>query len=164
MNRHAAYRWGPDFYQNRGPAHLERITWRVVPEAASRVAALQSNQADIVSGSYIPWAFHEALTRAPGITRSAQPNYFWDVYIGFKVDKPVVNDPALRRAIHMAVDRPAMVRAVYAAPPSPARNIVNPRRPRLRPAERGDGAAFDRAAAQRALDEAGWRMGPDNVA
>jgi peptide/nickel transport system substrate-binding protein len=163
MNRHAAYRWGPDFYQNRGPAHLERITWRVVPEAASRVAALQSNQADIVSGSYIPWAFHEALTRAPGITRSAQPNYFWDVYIGFKVDKPVVNDPALRRAIHMAVDRPAMVRAVYAGTAEAARNIVNPRALDFDAQSEAMVPAFDRVAAGRALDEAGWRMGPDNV-
>jgi peptide/nickel transport system substrate-binding protein len=163
MNRNPAYRWGPDFYQNRGPAHLERITWRVVPEAASRVAALQSNQADIVSGSYVPWAFHEALTRAPNIARSAQPNYFWDVYIGFKVDKPVVNDPALRRAIHMAVDRPAMIRAVYAGTAEPARNIVNPRALDFDAQSEAMVPAFDRAAAGRALDEAGWRMGPDNV-
>jgi peptide/nickel transport system substrate-binding protein len=163
LNRHPNYRWGPEFYQNRGPAHLERITWRVVPEAASRVAALQAGQADVVPGSYIQWAFWEQLGRVPTIQRTNQPNYFWDVFMGFKVDKPVVSDPVIRRAVHMAVDRPALVRAVWAGQAEPARNIVNPRA--LDFDEESDRAvpAFDRAAAIRTLEEAGWRAGADGV-
>jgi peptide/nickel transport system substrate-binding protein len=133
----------------------------VIPEAAARVAALQSNQADITQ--YVPWAFHEALGRVPTITRSVQENYLWDVFMGFKVDKPVVNDVAIRRAIHMAVDRPALVRAVWAGTAQPARNIVNPSAVDYDAESDRMVPAFDRAAAMRALDEAGWRMGPDNV-
>jgi peptide/nickel transport system substrate-binding protein len=161
LNRHQNYRWGPPMYQNRGPAHLERITWRVVPEAASRVAAIQAGQADITQ--YVPAAFIEPLSRVPNVQRLQQPNYFWDVFMGFKVDKPVVNDVAIRRAVHMAVDRPALVRAVWAGQAEPARNIVNPRA--LDFDEQSDRMVpgFDRAAAARLLDEAGWRPGPDGI-
>jgi peptide/nickel transport system substrate-binding protein len=161
LTRHQNYRWGPQMYQNRGPAQVERIVWRVIPEAASRVAAIQAGQADVTQ--YIPSAFVEALGRAPNVVRSTQPNYFWDVFMGFKVDKPVVSDVAIRRAVHLAVDRPAMVRAVWAGTAEPARNIVNPRA--LDFDEEADRMvpAFDRAAAIRTLEEAGWHPGPDGV-
>ncbi len=161
LNRHAAYRWGPEFYTNRGPAQLERVTWRVIPEAAARVAALQAGQADITQ--YIPPAFVEALSRVPTVQRHTQPNYFWDVFMGFKVDKPVVSDLAIRRAVHMAVDRPALVRAVWAGTAEPARNIVNPNAVDFDAESDRMVPGFDRAAAIRTLEEAGWRPGPDGV-
>jgi len=161
LTRHANYRWGPPFYTNRGPAQVERVTWRVIPEAAARVAALQAGQADITQ--YIPPAFVEALSRVPTVQRHTQPNYFWDVFMGFKVDKPVVSDIAIRRAVHMAVDRPALVRAVWAGQAEPARNIVNPNAPDFDAESDRMVPAFDRAAAIRTLEEAGWRPGPDGV-
>ncbi|WP_191084703.1 ABC transporter substrate-binding protein [Roseococcus microcysteis] len=161
LTRHPNYRWGPPVMQNQGPAHVERIVWRVIPEAASRVAALQSNQADLTQ--YIPDAFIESLRRVPTVTIDTQPNYLWDTYLGFKVDRPVANDIAIRRAFHMAVDRPAMVRAVWSGNARPARGIINPTA--LDYYEAGDQGvpAFDPAAARRMLDEAGWRAGPDGV-
>lgn len=161
LTRHPNYRWGPPMMENRGPAHMERIVWRVIPEAAARVAAIQSAQADITQ--YIPEAFWDALRRVPTIQTSNQPNYFWDHYLGFKVDRPVANDVAIRRAFHMAVDRTAMVRAVWSGHATAARGLINPlaldhsaEADRLVP-------AFDPAAARRMLDEAGWRMGSDGV-
>jgi peptide/nickel transport system substrate-binding protein len=99
--------------------------------------------------------------RVPTITRTPSPNYFWDFFMGFKVDKPVVNDRAVRRAIHMAVDRPG----------AGARRLVGTRRAgaQHRQPDRAldydaesDGMvpAFDRAAASAHVDEAGWRPGP----
>jgi peptide/nickel transport system substrate-binding protein len=161
LNRHGNYRWGPPMYQNRGPAQVERITWRVIPEAASRVAALQAGQADLTQ--YVPSAFVEPLSRVPTLTRLTQPNYFWDVFLGFKVDKPVVSDIAIRRAVHLAVDRPAMVRAIWAGTAEPARNIVNPNALDFDAESDRMVPGFDRAAAIRTLEGAGWQPGPDGV-
>jgi ABC-type transport system substrate-binding protein len=132
-----------------------------IPEARRALAALQTGQGDVTQ--YIPPVALDALRASPTVRMSTQPNYFWDHFLGFKVDKPVVSDRAVRRAIHQAVDRDALVRAVWFGTRQPARNIVNPNTldydaesDRLVP-------AFDPAAAQRTLDEAGWRMGPDGV-
>lgn len=124
LTRHPNYRWGPPIFENRGPAHVERIVWRVVPEATARLAALQTGQADVTQ--YIPMVAVDSVRRVPSVTVTTQPNYFWDYYLGFKVDKPVVSDRAVRRAIHQAVDRAALVRAVWFGHAQPALNIVNP--------------------------------------
>lgn len=161
LTRHPNYRWGPPSLENRGPAHVERIVWRVIPEAAARVAALQANQADVTN--YIPEAFWDAIRRVPTVTVSQQPNYFWDFFMGFKVDKPVVNDVAIRRAVHQAVNREGLVRAVWSGHAEVARNIINPRAADYDAQSDAMVPAFDQAAARRTLDEAGWRMGADGV-
>jgi peptide/nickel transport system substrate-binding protein len=161
LTRHPNYRWGPPMYQNRGPAHVERIVWRVVPEPTARLAALQTGQADVTQ--YVPTVALDSLRRVPTVTITTQPNYFWDFYLGFKVDKPVVSDRAVRRAIHMAVDRTALVRAVWFGHAQPARNIVNPNTLDYDAESEKLVPDFDVAAAARTLDEAGWRVGSDGV-
>ncbi len=161
LTRHPTYRWGPPVLQNQGPAHVERVVWRVIPEAAARVAALQAGQADVAQ--YIPEAFWDALRRVPTIRTSTQENYFWDVFMGFKVDKPVVSDVAIRRAAHMAVDRVGLARAVWSGHALPARNIVNPNALDYDAQSDAMVPNYDPAAARRLLDEAGWRMGSDGV-
>jgi peptide/nickel transport system substrate-binding protein len=161
LTRHPNYRWGPPIFDNRGPAHVERIVWRVIPEAAARVAAIQAGQADITQ--YIPEAFWDAMRRVPTVQSSRQDNYLWDFFMGFKVDKPVVSDVNIRRAVHMAVDRPALVRAVWSGHAEPARNIINPRALDYDAQSENDVPPFNPAAARQLLDEAGWRMGADGV-
>ncbi|WP_249680963.1 ABC transporter substrate-binding protein [Roseococcus pinisoli] len=161
LTRHPNYRWGPPSLENRGPAHVERIVWRVIPEAAARVAALQAGQADITQ--YIPEAFWATLRRVPTIRVATQPNYFWDAFMGFKVDQPVVSDPAIRRAAHMAVDRAGLVRAVWSGNAMPARNLINPNALDYDAQSDAMVPNYDPAAARRTLDEAGWRVGSDGV-
>jgi len=161
LTRHPTYRWGPPIFENRGPAHVERILWRVVPEPTARLAALQTGQADVTQ--YVPTVAIDSVRRVPTVTLLTQPNYFWDYYLGFKIDKPVVSDRALRRAVHQAVDRTALVRAVWFGHAEPALNIVNPNTLDYDAHSDTLVPRFDMAAAQRTLEEAGWRMGPDGV-
>jgi peptide/nickel transport system substrate-binding protein len=70
LRRNEHYRWGPPQYQNRGPAKLEKIVWRVVPEDNTRITALQTGQGDI---SYVVpfWAIDQ-LRKAPRTARSEE--------------------------------------------------------------------------------------------
>src|SRR2546422_7208325 len=45
--RNPDYAWPPATAAHRGPAHLEEITWRFVPEATTRTAVLQTGEANI---------------------------------------------------------------------------------------------------------------------
>ncbi len=40
LKRNPNYKWGPPVYENRGPAHIEEIVWRIVPEETTRLAAV----------------------------------------------------------------------------------------------------------------------------
>jgi peptide/nickel transport system substrate-binding protein len=160
LRRHPTYKWGPPIYQNPSP-QIERIIWRIIPEQNTRIAALQTGQGDVTQ--YIPYSWLDRLRRTPGISLSRQDNYLWDYFIGFKVDKPVMNDPVIRRAINMAVDRKAIAEAVFFNAGDPADTILNPATLDFYEGTRALVPPFDPAAANRLLDEAGWRRGADGI-
>ncbi|MCO6417055.1 ABC transporter substrate-binding protein [Siccirubricoccus sp. KC 17139] len=160
LQRHPNYRWGPPIYRNPSP-QVERVIWRVVPESQTRLAALQTGQADATQ--YIPNVAINQLRNVPTVRMSTQENYFWDYFLGFKVDKPVVSDPAIRRAINQAVNRSAIVQAVWFGTAQPATSYLNPNTAGYDAEAAKLVPGYDPEAARRTLDEAGWRMGPDNV-
>jgi peptide/nickel transport system substrate-binding protein len=161
LTRHPNYTWGPaGVYQNPSP-QVERVVWRVAPESQTRLAALQTGQGDVTQ--YIPAIAVAQLQRTPTVRMSQQQNYFWDHFMGFKVDKPVVSDPAVRRAINMAINRDALVRATWFGTATPADSYLNPAVTGFDAEAARMVPRFDLAGAQRVLDEAGWRMGPDGI-
>lgn len=160
LKRHEGYKWAPPIFKDPAP-QVERVIWRVIPDDNTRLAALQSGQGDVTQ--YIPYVALDTLKRTPTVQLSQQPNYFWDYFLGFKVDKPAVNDPVLRRAMVMAVNRPAIAKAVFFGAGDPADAYLNPATQDFDPASKASLAAFDPAGARKLLDEAGWTPGPDGI-
>ncbi|WP_419897878.1 ABC transporter substrate-binding protein [Roseomonas sp. USHLN139] len=160
LTRHPNYTWGPPIYQNRTP-QIGRVIWRIIPEANTRLAALQTGQGDITQ--YIPPFAVAQLQRVPTVKVATQPNYFWDFFLGFKVDKPVVDDPVIRRAVNMAINREAMVKAVFFGAAQPADAYVNPNTLGYDAEAAKLVPGFDPEAAKKLLDQAGWVPGPDGI-
>ena len=160
MRKHDGYVWAPPIFKNPTP-QVDRVIWRVIPDDNTRLAALQSGQGDVTQ--YIPYIALESLKKTPGITLSNQPNYFWDYFLGFKVDKPAVNDPVLRRAIVMAVNRPAIAKAVFFGAGDASDSYLNPNVVDYDPESKAHLPAFDPAAARKLLDDSGWTVGPDGT-
>jgi len=50
LERNEDYRWGPEIYQNRGPAHLAGITFEVIPTDISREDKFKTGEADMMIG------------------------------------------------------------------------------------------------------------------
>ena len=160
LTKHAGYDWGPPIYQNRSP-QIDKIIWRVMPEAGTRLAAIETGQADVTQD--IPLFALEGLKHMPNVKLAQQPIFFWDNFMGFKLDKPVVSDPAIRQAVNMAVDRPPIARAVFFGAGDPATTILNPKTTDFDPAILTEQAGYNPAEAARLLDAAGWKLGPDGV-
>lgn len=160
LTRHPNYNWGPPIYQNPSP-QVERVIWRVIPESNTRLAAIQTGQGDVTQ--YIPNFAVQQLRNVPTVRMSQQPNYFWDYFMGFKVDKPVMNDPAIRRAINHAVNRQAVVQAVWFGNAQPADAYLNPNVTGFDEEAAKLVPQYDPDAARRVLDEAGWRPGSDGI-
>lgn len=160
LKKHEGYNWGPPIFKNPSP-QVDRIIWRVIPDDNTRLAAMQSGQGDVTQ--YIPYYALDALKRTPTVQLSNQPKYFWDYFLGFKVDKPVVNIPEIRRAMVMAVNRPAIAKAVFFGAADPADSYLNPATLDYDPKSKALLPAFDPAAARKLLDDAGWKPGPDTV-
>lgn len=139
----------PDAPEGR-PA-LDRIVVRVVPDATARLTQLTNGSADAAK---ITPEQREAVERSGTVrlVKAAQVRPGW---IAFNQAKPIANDPAVRRAFVMAVNRPAIVRAQFGEQGTPA---LSPIPPALR--EHGPDARpipYDTAGGKRLLEQAGWR-------
>jgi len=157
--RHAAYRWGPPLYQNRGPAKYERVVWRIVPEEAARLAAMASGQIDMTYS--MPDQYLPQLERVPNLQVLRPAADLRLLYFGFKTSRENVSDVRVRTALNLAVDRKQIVDAIYFGNGQPASTYLHPKTPDFDPAVTRRLGDYDVAAAERLLDEAGWRMGPD---
>ena len=47
MDRNEEYRWTPKAFKRQGPAALKRVTIRIIPDASTRVAALEKSEIDV---------------------------------------------------------------------------------------------------------------------
>ncbi|MCC7272585.1 MAG: ABC transporter substrate-binding protein [Alphaproteobacteria bacterium] len=158
LNRHDAYRWGPAFYENRGPAHVARMVWKVVPEESSIVAAMQTGAGDI---TYVApeWAV-EQMKRDPRLAVASPRVSNYTAFLGLRVNKELTGDVRVRQAMSLAINREELVKGLWFGQADPATTYVSPGTLDWNGDVR---ARFDPDAANRLLDEAGWVRGADGV-
>lgn len=158
ITRREGYDWAPASSQHTGEAYLDTIEFTVVPESGVRAGGLASDQFDAV-GDVLPQdvpqvegSGGEVLTRAnPGVPFVLQPN----------VTRPPLDDPDVRRALLVAVDRQELVDTVLSDAFKPATSVLASTTPGY--ADQSDLLTSDPAEAGRILDDAGWTKGPDGI-
>ena len=141
-----------DAVTQHGPAALERLEWRFIPDAATRVAALQTGEVDVID-SVQPDAL--AAFRADGATGTlawARPGT--SARIELNSTRAPFNDPAVREAFALSTDITAGVDGLYHGTLARSTSILS--------SSTAFGASFpeqfvhDAARAGTLLDAAGW--------
>ncbi|MEI4474015.1 ABC transporter substrate-binding protein [Frigidibacter sp. MR17.24] len=159
MTRHEGYHWGPANYENQGPAQVEKLTWQVVPEAATRTAALLTGQGQV--SPYVPDIGWSRLRQMPNIEVVRSDEAFWTEFIGFKVDKPMVEDVKVREAINLAVNQEAITQDLFFSERDPAYSYISSGALDYNPAIDDGLLKYDPEKAAQLLDEAGWKLNAD---
>jgi peptide/nickel transport system substrate-binding protein len=159
MKRHDAYKWGPPIYDNRGPAQVQEVVWKIVPEENTRLAALMTGQSQVTQ--YIPYSGFRTIRSNPSVKLVESREAFWTYFMGFKIDKAEVNDERLRKAMVMAVDQGAIARNLYFGEVEPAYSYISQQA--LDWNKKLDAVLIktDVAGANKLLDEAGFMRGAD---
>jgi ABC-type transport system substrate-binding protein len=160
LKKNPHYAWGPDIYKNPKP-QIDQIVWKIIPEQNTLMAAMQAKQADITY--YMPYIAIDTMQRVPGTQVQQQKNYVYDAFMGFKVDKPVVSDEAIRRAANMAINRDAIAKAVYFGKGTALHSLLNPAILDYDKASADLMPKYDPAAAVKLLDESGWKVGAGGI-
>lgn len=106
MERFDGYYGGAADIAPVGKACVERVIFKVIPENASRVAALLSGDVHIVNG--LPAHTVKQVENNPG-TRVMAVNGTRSSYIALNNQKPPFNDVRVRRAVAHALDRKLIV-------------------------------------------------------
>ena len=161
LKRNDSYVWGPKQYDNHGPAKVDKVVWRVVPEDNTRIAALETGQGDI---SYVmPFWAVDRLRKSPRTAVVKAPSFGWTAFIGIKVDRETMADVRVRRALLLAIDQKAMAETIWAGEAEPARTYIAPGVLDHDPGLEARAVKFDKSQASRLLDEAGWKEGSSGM-
>ncbi|SNB70819.1 peptide/nickel transport system substrate-binding protein [Arboricoccus pini] len=151
-------------YWDQDKPYLDKLIFKVVPDAAARAAALEKGEAQYAILSPVPLREAERLGKLPQL-RIETRGYEWlspVFYLDFNIDNPYLKDVKVRQALAHAIDLQAIAKIVwygFAVPaispvPSTVPFFHNPDVPRY---------AFDPARAETLLDEAGLKRGANGV-
>ncbi|WP_410670204.1 ABC transporter substrate-binding protein [Amycolatopsis sp. cmx-4-68] len=157
----------------RGAPQVDELQLLVFKDAEAAVNALRQGEVDVIN-RLTPTQF-DALKGQPNIATNAGPGRRYDeINLNFGVQNsqsqpigdgnPALKDIRLRKAIVQAIDRQAIVDRVTGGHAQAGTGIVPPiyQSYHWEPAET-EKAKFDLAAANTALDQAGYAKGPDGV-
>ncbi len=152
--RNPDYNSPPADANNQGPAYLDAITWRFLPDSSVRYSALTSGEADVIFN--IP-PEHLAAAKADS---NLEVQEFIHAGIGHYIvldnSEPPFDDLKVRQAFTLAANAPAAVESAYQGAYPTQTSAISSGTPFH--TEKFDGTyPYDVERANKLLDEAGWQ-------
>jgi len=137
-------------------AKVDTVTFKVIPESLTRIAELETGDIDI-NFTVDPSDVNRLNSGAE--TEIVQVNSTRMVYLGFNTEKEPFDDVNVRRALHMAVDKDALVQGILDGVGIPANTPIAPGV--FGYSEGIDAIEYDVEQAKELLAEAGFENGFD---
>ena len=135
----------PNYWQ-KGKPYLNSVTWTDVPSDNTRELQLKGGQAQV--DEFPAWSTVSALQGTPNVTMSLFNSTRTDYLMLNEQTKPF-QDVHVRRAISLAVNRSALVKAVLFGNGKPANSLFPPQVPFYQAATQG--LQYNPAAAQQEM-------------
>jgi len=140
----------PDYFAAR--ANIERVRFRIVPDATVRSLELRKGTADIALNSLSPDTV-PALAKMPGLAVTQQPGTTL-VYLAFNFDDPTLARREVRQALAYATDRQQLVTYLMRGQARLADGLLPPNHWAFAPDIRH--FDYDPSRAEQLLDSAGF--------
>lgn len=140
-----------------GRPMLDRVVFRVVPEATTRLTEVLTGAID-VNYTLQPDEAQQVETQS-GVRLISFPGRAF-LYIGWNNEAAPFDDPLVRRAMGVAINRQEIIDALMFGYAEPAEGMIAPWSslyPEIEPLPQGP------EAAQQLLQQAGYTMGPNGV-
>jgi dipeptide transport system substrate-binding protein len=107
----------------RGKQKLDKLVFAITPDATARIAKLQAGECQIAP--YPNPADLPKLKADPKLKVEEQEGLNVG-YLAFNVEKKPFDDKRVRQALNMAIDKNAIIKAVYQGQGKPAKNPIPP--------------------------------------
>ncbi|MFJ9707147.1 ABC transporter substrate-binding protein [Streptomyces sp. NPDC101234] len=158
LARRTGYAWGSALWSKKGEAYLDKLVFKVVPEAGVRAGSLQSGQVDAISS--VGKANEAALKGGQvALQRRANPGVVFG--LGLNNARPLLKDARVRQAIQVAVDRSQIADTVFPTGTRPATSVLAHTTPDY--TDLSSDLSTDTAKAKSLLEQAGWQTGGDGI-
>jgi peptide/nickel transport system substrate-binding protein len=159
LKRRDDYNWAPEGSGHQGKAYLEKIVYKTVPEAGTRVGALQSGEAQ-VARNIAPYDEQTVTTGGGKIDAIPVQGETNKLAVQLSANAPT-RDLQVRLALQAATDREEINKTVLSPSyPVPTSVLVKGT------PSRGDATkylGYDLDKAKSLLDADGWKEGPDGI-
>ncbi|MEW9701368.1 ABC transporter substrate-binding protein [Paenibacillus sp. SI8] len=160
VKRNPDYNWAPEIVANKGKSYLDQITFKIIPEEATRIGSVQSKQ--VLAAETIPPQNIISLKNDKNV-QVLQVNTVGLPYtLFFNIKHAPWNDAKLRQAVQAAIDVDAIVKTLYLGTYQRAWSPLTPGILGY-DASLENGLKADAAKANKLLDELGWTKGADGI-
>ena len=157
--RNDDYTWGPAVAANHGPAKVERLTFREIPEDSTAFLELKTAGVDLLLS--VPADLTAEVQKEANLAILTMPGQdVW--YMPINVTKAPFDDIRVREAAAKAINQEEILASVFGGVGAVADTFLISALPE---SHVSDGAKihYDPDRSNALLDEAGWAMGPDGV-
>ncbi len=141
------------YHASRRP-YLDELTLKIFPDVESAVEALKSKRIDSIST--VPPDTRTSIKQTRLV--DLQIPHYTAVFLNSK--RPALKDVAVRKALAQAIDRATIVSTVLT---NAAVVVDGPIPPNMAGYAGSIAPSFDTAAANKALDDAGWKKEADGI-
>jgi peptide/nickel transport system substrate-binding protein len=159
LERYPDFDWGPA-YAHSGPAYVEFVEIRVIPEYSTRLAGIESGEIDAAI------VLNKDVARIEGLGgfhvipidfQGAGP------YLLFNVSAPPFNDLRIRKAFNLAINREELIRVVALGFGEPLWGPITPATYGYWAGVEEIGYGYDLDAAKALMAEAGYQLNGDGL-
>lgn len=149
-NQEVVIEANPDFALGR--PHLNRVTFRIVPEATNLATQIQNGDVDLWP-RFSPVSLYPQFQRDPDVNVESYPGRSY-TYLAYNTEDPLFEDRRVRQAITLAIDREQILEALVYGQGSvgtqPMISTIWAHDPSIEP------YPFDPDSARTLLEAAGW--------
>jgi len=160
LSRNDAYTWGSPMFQNAGPAYVDGVEIRIIPEDNTRVAEFLAGNVHLVQD--VPQSEVDRLSKTPSVSIDKY-DQLQTTYLGMNAAKPPFDTKQVRQAVSLAINRDEIVTGANFGLGKPARTMLTPDTPFFWKGADQVAPTYDQAKAASLLDAAGWKMGAAGV-
>lgn len=166
-----AFKWGqrvagdhielianPEYF-GEGP-YVERLIFKYIPDVTVLYTQFKSGDIDLVGQTYITADNYDEASALPGrVVELVPASSVESIYLN--LERPQFKDPAVREALYAAMDRNAIIDALYYGVPSVIETFMP--RQSFYFNENLPAQEFNLERARKLLDDAGWVPGADGI-
>lgn len=153
LERNPDYAWNPPVIANDGAPHIDQAVFKVIPDAATQLTALQAGEVDVV---FVNQPDHiERLEADPNVDLyPVSLNSL--VYLGFNNQQAPLDELTVRQALSHVLNKPEIVTLALGGNGDPAYAPMSPTLPGFDVSLQELEMSYDLEAAKALLQEAGY--------
>lgn len=116
----------PDYYRKEIP-YLDRVIFKFIPDPSAQLAALRSGDVDVIAYDLSPE--NAPALEKDGRFKVLKGNTTTDVIMAMNNSRKPFNDPKVRQAVTLAIDRRAVIQGAVAGYGTPIGSHMDPTNP-----------------------------------